>query len=55
VKAPGAEDKIPKHLKNIYLTNREDAKCAKEDRRDICRLEDVLANAKLSIGRADKW
>jgi hypothetical protein len=31
VKAPGAEDKIPKHLKNIYLTNREDAKNAKED------------------------
>jgi len=31
VKAPGAEDKIPKHLKNIYLTNREDAKNAKQD------------------------
>jgi hypothetical protein len=31
VKAPGAEDKILKHLKNIYLTNREDAKNAKED------------------------
>jgi hypothetical protein len=31
VKAPGAEDKISKHLKNIYLTNREDAKNAKED------------------------
>jgi len=25
VKTPGAEDQIPKHFKDIYLTNREDA------------------------------